>query len=100
MRVTAVDATPLAVPLERPFHWASGCQRGANLVLWTVRTDADVVGYGEAVCEEPSGLAAYGRLLAERLLGRSPGEVEAFLADVWRQGRWRFTPRFTNQILS
>lgn len=99
MRVTAVHATPLAVPLGRPFCWASGCQRGANLVLWRVETDAGVVGYGESICEEPSALAAYGRLLSRQLVGRSPGAVEAFLVDVWQRGRWGFTPRFTNQIL-
>lgn len=100
MRITAVRSTPLAIPLVRPFHWSSGRQLGANLVLWTVETDEGAVGHGESICEEPTALQAYGRLLAEWFVGRSPGDVERILRDVWREGRWRFTPHFTNQILS
>ena len=42
MRITAVTATPVAIPLARPFHWRSGVQEGANLVLFAVETDAGV----------------------------------------------------------
>lgn len=100
MKVTAVRSTPMAIPLECPFHWASGRQRGANLVLWTVETDEGVEGHGESICEEPAAIEAYGRIIAEWFVGRSPGDVEPILAELWREGRWRFTPHFTNQILS
>ncbi|HUP32220.1 MAG TPA: mandelate racemase/muconate lactonizing enzyme family protein [Gaiellaceae bacterium] len=100
MKITAFRSTPLAIPLERPFHWSSGRQLGANLVLWTVDTDEGVEGHGESICEEPAAVEAYGRVLADWFVGRSPGDVEAILAHVWREGRWRFTPHFTNQILS
>lgn len=100
MKVTAIRSTPLAIPLERPFHWSSGVQHGANLVLWTVETNEGVEGHGESICEEPAAIVAYGRLLAEWFVGRSPGDVEAILGAVWHEGRWRFTPHFTNQILS
>jgi muconate cycloisomerase len=100
MRVVAVRSTPLTLPLARPFHWSSGRQLGANLVLWTVETDEGVEGYGESICEEPAAVEAYGRLLAEHFVGRSPGEVEAVLGALWWEGRWRFTPRFTNQIVA
>ncbi len=99
MKVTAVRSTPMAIPLERPFHWASGRQRGANLVLWTVETDEGVEGHGESICEEPAAIEAYGRIIADWFVGRSPGDVEAILGELWREGRWRFTPHFTNQIL-
>ena len=42
MRITAVEATPVVIPLARPFHWRSGVQEGANLVLFTVETDEGV----------------------------------------------------------
>lgn len=100
MKVTAVRSTPMAIPLERPFHWASGRQRGANLVLWTVATDEGIEGHGESICEEPSAIEAYGRIIGEWFVGRSPGDVDAILSALWREGRWRFTPHFTNQILS
>lgn len=100
MKVTAVRSTPLAIPLERPFHWSSGRQLGANLVLWQVETDEGITGYGESICEEPTAIEAYGRLIADWFVERSPGDVEEILADLWREGRWRFTPHFSNQILS
>ena len=90
----------MAIPLERPFHWASGRQRGANLVLWTVETDEGVEGHGESICEEPAAIEAYGHVLADWFVGHSPDDVEAILSALWREGRWRFTPHFTNQILS
>ncbi len=99
MKITTVRSTPMAIPLEQPFHWASGCQRGANLVLWTVETDEGVEGHGESICEEPAAIEAYGRIIAEWFVGRSPDEAEDILDALWREGRWRFTPHFTNQIL-
>jgi muconate cycloisomerase len=100
MKIASVSSTPLAIPLEQPFHWSSGRQRGANLVLWAVETDDGVVGHGESICEEPVAIEAYGRLIADWFVGRSPADLEAILGALWREGRWRFTPHFTNQILS
>jgi L-alanine-DL-glutamate epimerase-like enolase superfamily enzyme len=100
MRITAVTTTPLAIPLVQPFHWRSGVQRGANLVLFRVETDEGVVGHGESICEDPAAVEAYGRLMARWFVGRSPGDVEAILGDLWREGRWRFHPRFSLQVLS
>jgi L-alanine-DL-glutamate epimerase-like enolase superfamily enzyme len=100
MRITAVTSTPLAIPLAQPFHWRSGVQRGANLVLFVVETDEGVVGHGESICEDPAAVEAYGRLMARWFVGRSPGDVEAILGDLWREGRWRFHPRFSLQVLS
>lgn len=100
MRITAVTTTPLAIPLERPFHWRSGVQEGANLVLFTVETDGGATGYGESICEDPAAVVAYGNLMAKAFVGRSPGEVEAILGGLWRDGRWRFTPHWSLQILS
>jgi L-alanine-DL-glutamate epimerase-like enolase superfamily enzyme len=100
MNVTAVRTTPLAIPLERPFHWRSGVQRGANLVLFAVETDEGVTGFGESICEDPAAVEAYGRLIARAFVGRSPGDVEAILGELWRDGRWRFHPRFSLQVVS
>jgi L-alanine-DL-glutamate epimerase-like enolase superfamily enzyme len=38
--------------------------------------------------------------MAQWFVGRSPGDVEAILGDLWREGRWRFHPRFSLQVLS
>ncbi len=100
VKISRVESTALAIPLERPFHWSSGAQLGANLVLWKVELDDGAVGYGDSICEDPAAVESYGRLIAEAFLGRSPGDVEAALAELSRRGRWRVTPRWTNQILS
>ena len=44
MKITAVTATPIALPLEQPFHWRSGVQEGVNLVLFAVETDEGMTG--------------------------------------------------------
>ena len=98
MKIASVRSTPLAIPLVQPFHWSSGAQLGANLVLWTVETDEGVLGYGDSICEDPAAIEAYGRSIAEAFVGRSPGDVEAAFGELWRRGRWRFTPHWTNQI--
>lgn len=100
MRIARVTATSLAVPFARVFHWRSGVQRGANLVLFEVETDDGVVGVGESICEDPEAVRAYGLRMAEAFVGRSPGDVEAALGELWRDGRWRFHPRFSQQVLS
>ena len=96
MKITRIEATPLAIPLAQEFHWAGGAQVGANLVLFTVHTDEGVTGYGESICEDQRAVVAYGELLARQFVGRSPGDVEAILRSVWTEGRWKMFPQFTN----
>jgi L-alanine-DL-glutamate epimerase-like enolase superfamily enzyme len=100
VKIARVDATPLAIPLVQEFHWSGGAQVGANLVLFTVETDDGVKGYGEAVCEDPRAVVAYGELMARQIVGHSPGDVEAILQSIWTVGRWRTTPQFTQFIMA
>ncbi len=100
MKITAVKATPIGLPLERPFHWRSGVQEGVNLVLFAVETDEGITGYGESICEDPAAVESYGRLMARAFVGRSPGDIESILSGLWRDGRWRVVPHFSLQILS
>jgi L-alanine-DL-glutamate epimerase-like enolase superfamily enzyme len=100
VKITAVTATPIAIPLERPFHWRSGVQEGANLVLFAVETDEGATGYGESICEHPAAVESYGRLMARAFVGCSPGDIEAIFGELWRDGRWRVVPRFSLQVLS
>lgn len=100
MRITRIEATPLAVPLAQEFHWAGGAQLGANLVLFAVHTDQGVVGYGESICEDPRAVVAHGELMARQLVGRSPGDVEAILRSIWSEGRWKMWPQFTQIVLA
>jgi L-alanine-DL-glutamate epimerase-like enolase superfamily enzyme len=100
VRITRIEATPLAIPLAQEFHWAGGAQVGANLVLFAVHTDDGVVGYGESICEDPRAVVAYGDLMARQLVGRSPGDVEAILRSIGSEGRWKMWPQFTQIVLA
>ena len=100
MRISRIEATPLAIPLRQEFHWASGAQLGANLVLFSVHTEDGVVGYGETVCEAPGAVAEIGLLMARQLVGRSVGDVEAILRSIWTEGRWKTTPQFAGFVLA
>jgi L-alanine-DL-glutamate epimerase-like enolase superfamily enzyme len=100
LRITHIDATPLAVPLEQAFHWAGGAQHGCNLVLFAVHTDDGVVGYGESICEAPGPVAEIGLLMARQLVGRSVADVEAMLRSIWTEGRWKTTPQLTQFVVS
>jgi L-alanine-DL-glutamate epimerase-like enolase superfamily enzyme len=100
MKIASVTATPLAIPLQRPFHWRSGVQERACLVLFAVETDDGVIGYGESICEDTAAVVSYGNLMAKAFVGRSPGDVEAALGELWRDGRWRFYPHWSQQIAS
>ena len=100
MRITRVEALPIAIPLAQEFHWAGGAQLGANLVLFSVHTDDGVVGRGETVCEAPAAVAEYGRLIARQVVGRDVGAVEAILRSIWTEGRWKTTPQFTQFVVA
>jgi branched-chain amino acid aminotransferase len=100
VRITRVEARPLAIPLAQEFHWAGGAQRGANIVLFSVHTDEGVTGHGESIAEEPAAVAAYGQLMARQLVGRSPGDMEAILRSIWSQGRWKMWPQFTQTVFA
>jgi L-alanine-DL-glutamate epimerase-like enolase superfamily enzyme len=100
MKISRIDAMPLAIPLRQEFHWASGAQVGANLVLFSVHTEDGVVGYGETVCEAPGAVAEVGLLMARQLIGRSVGDVEAILRSIWTEGRWKTTPQFTGFVFA
>jgi len=100
VKITAVTATPIAIPLERPFYWRSGVQEQANLVLFAVETDEGATGYGESICEDTAAVVSYGNQMARAFVGHSPGDVEAILGELWRDGRWRFYPHWSQQIAS
>jgi muconate cycloisomerase len=99
VRISRIEATPLAIPLAQEFHWASGTQVGANLVLFTVHTDDGVVGHGESTCEDPRAVVAHGELMARQFVGRPVGDVEGILRSIWTEGRWKTMPQFTQFVL-
>jgi L-alanine-DL-glutamate epimerase-like enolase superfamily enzyme len=100
VKIRAVRSTPLAVPLAQAYHWRSGADTTANLVLVTVDLSEGASGYGEVVCNDPILAARAADALAELMIGETVTDVERLLQTVATRGRWRVTRRHTNQLLS
>ena len=100
MRITRIEAIPVAVPFAQEFHWSGGAQVGANLVLFAVHTDDGVVGWGESVTDVPLATAEFGKAVARQLVGLGVDDVDTILDSIWTKGRWRTTPQFTQFVVS
>ncbi len=72
MKITAIRATPILVPLEAPYLWSYGALDGFTKTVVEVVTDSGPTGIGEA----PShASAAIVEAMAERLIGRDPFDI-------------------------
>ena len=72
MKITAIRATPVNIPLEAPYLWSYGSLAGFSKCIVEVETSTGIVGLGEA----PSpGMAALIEGFAERLIGRDPIDI-------------------------
>jgi L-alanine-DL-glutamate epimerase-like enolase superfamily enzyme len=80
MKITAVRAIPLAIPLrETPPLVSAWAGRASKQILVEVRTDAGITGWGEAFAYgAPLAVAnVIDEALAPMLVGQDPGEIEA-----------------------
>jgi L-alanine-DL-glutamate epimerase-like enolase superfamily enzyme len=91
MKITSVEAIPLAVPYRRPFAFASGTAHSADHVLVRITTDDGLVGHGEAPPRPytygetaTSIVAAVRDLFAPVLVGADPFARERTRADLDR----------------
>jgi glucarate dehydratase len=76
MRITAIRATPVTVPLQAPLRHANGCHWGRFVrTIVEVETDDGLVGLGEMGGGGESATAAF-RGLEPYLLGRDPARLE------------------------
>jgi glucarate dehydratase len=75
MKITAIRATPVNIPLEVPFFWSVGIYPGTTKVIIEVVTDEGLVGLGEA----PSASCApiITDVMAPKLLGADAFDIEA-----------------------
>jgi glucarate dehydratase len=74
MKITAIRATPVNLPLEAPYIWALGEHPGFSKTVVEVETDQGLTGLGEA----PShGEAAVIDALAKRLVGTDALDIAA-----------------------
>lgn len=76
MRITAIRATPVTVPLEAPLRHGNGCHWGRFVrTVVEVETDEGLVGLGEMGGGGESANAAF-KALESYLLGRDPARIE------------------------
>lgn len=75
MKITAIRATPVNIPLEVPFLWSVGTYPGTTKVIIEVVTDEGLVGLGEA--PSASCEAVVNDSMAPRLIGADVFDLEA-----------------------
>jgi L-alanine-DL-glutamate epimerase-like enolase superfamily enzyme len=87
LKIIGVDIYAFDIPLKEPFKISIGTVTAANNVLVVIRTDADIIGLGEACpfapitgeTQEMNLAAAKG--LREIVLGKSPLAIESLVHD-------------------
>jgi glucarate dehydratase len=76
MKITAVKATPVSVPLEAPLRHANGCHWGRFVrTIVEVETDEGLTGLGEMGGGGESATAAF-KALERYLVGHDPARLE------------------------
>ncbi len=73
MKITAIRATPVNLPLEAPYVWVFGELPGFTVTVVEVETDQGLIGLGETVGATAARII--GERLAERLIGRDAVDI-------------------------
>jgi len=74
MKITAIRATPVNIPLEAPYLWSYGSLAGFSKTIVEVETDDGLVGLGEG--PSPANAATIEGVFAPRLVGRDPIDIQ------------------------
>lgn len=85
MKITAIRATPVNIPLEAPYLWSYGSLAGFSKTIVEVETSDGVVGLGEG--PSPANVATIEKIFAPRLVGRDPIDItgaEELCLPSWR----------------
>ncbi|WP_395104831.1 mandelate racemase/muconate lactonizing enzyme family protein [Actinomadura sp. SCN-SB] len=89
MRITALRATPVAVPFRTDEIWAFGRRRGQVSVLIEVETDEGVTGLGEASAYPSADVVlAVLRGIEPLVVGADPLRIEALVRRLDLVGTW------------
>jgi glucarate dehydratase len=75
MKITAIRATPVNIPLEVPFFWSVGTYPGTSKVVVEILTDDGLIGLGEA--PSPSCAPVITDAMAPKLMGADVFDIEA-----------------------
>ena len=83
MHITALRATPVAVPFTRPEAWAYGERTGMVSVLLEVDTDEGLVGLGEAAAYPSADIIeAVLRSIEPLVLGETVFNIERIMKRI------------------
>jgi glucarate dehydratase len=85
MKITAVRATPVNIPLEAPYLWSYGSLAGFSKTIVEVETSDGIVGLGEG--PSPANVQTIEKVFAPKLLGRDPVDItgaEEVCLPSWR----------------
>ncbi len=70
MKITAIRATPVNIPLEAPYLWSYGVLAGFSKTIVEVETSDGITGLGEGPSPANAGLIE--TVFAPKLIGRDP----------------------------
>jgi glucarate dehydratase len=73
MKITAIRATPINLPIEAPYLWSFGWLPGSSRTVVEVETDEGITGIGEAASY--TAVDIINRAIAPRLVGRDPIDI-------------------------
>lgn len=85
MKITAIRATPVNIPLEAGYHWSVGVLRGMPKTIIEVETSDGITGIGEAPSDVHAAIINEG--LAPLLIGKNPLDLvdcETSCVAEWR----------------
>ena len=89
MRITAIRATPVAVPFRTDELWAYGGRRGLVSILVEVDTDEGITGLGEAAAYPSADIVlAVLKSLDALVLGEDPTRIERIVNRIDVIGTW------------
>ncbi len=74
LKITAIRATPVNLPLEAPYLWSYGSLAGFSKTIVEVETSDGIVGLGEG--PSPANVVTIEKVFAPRLIGRDPFDIQ------------------------
>lgn len=74
MKITAIRATPVNIPLEAPYLWSYGALGGFSKTIVEVETNDGIVGLGEG--PSPANVATILNAFAPKLIGRDAIDIQ------------------------
>jgi glucarate dehydratase len=74
MKIKAIRATPVNIPLELPYLWSYGSLAGFSKTIVEVETTDGLIGLGEG--PSPANVATILNTFAPRLIGRDPIDIQ------------------------